>query len=268
MQIKTFTSDLRFAEGLVRNVADEYLKALNNNMIFAAKLANVTVSIEPIVIRTAGVTGTIGSGKMDCYLKMFVHLGDIEEFITFVIAHEFAHLLMINLNDVLKLTNSAEDGSTSYTAVSRIARSGEIYGSAFEEAVADRLALYIVSRIYGNDGVERLKKVLTECEARQLELIDMLADTFGEELEKCERIDEYSFDGDNGHISNIFWYKLITFDFGTIIDIYNKVMDDDKAFYNFDLLLDDYVQDENKETYEKLIASIEKFQENAEKEEV
>ena len=183
MRITTSHSDLRFAEGLVRNVADEYLKALNNNMIFAAKLANVTVSIEPIVIRTAGVTGTVGNGNLGCYLKMFVNSNDSKEFITFVIAHEFAHLMMINLNDVLRLTNRSEDGSTSYTAVSRIARSGEIYGSAFEEAVADRLALYIVSRIYGNDGVERLKKALTECEARQLELVDMLADTFGEKLE-------------------------------------------------------------------------------------
>lgn len=266
MQITNMHNDLRFAEGLINQVADEYMKALNNNMIFAAKLANVNVSIEPIIVRTAGVTGTIGNGSFDCYLKMFIHSGDSKEFITFVIAHEFAHLLMINMNDVLRLTNRAADGTTSYTAVGRIASSGKVYGSAFEEAIADRLALYIVSRIYGNDGVERLKKDLTECEASQLEIIDMLSETFGDELEKNGHIDEYVTNEDGGYISNMFWYKLVTFDFGTIIDIYNRVMDDHKAFYNLDRILDDYAQEENKEIHAKLVASIKKFHENLEKE--
>ena len=50
--------------------------------------------------------------------------------------------------------------------------------------------------------------------------------------------------------------------------MYNQLMGDNEAFYKLDQALECYAQEEKPEIYEKLIASIENFQENAEKEEV
>ncbi|MBR4110105.1 MAG: hypothetical protein IKK43_00195 [Clostridia bacterium] len=266
MQIKTFTSDLRFAEGLVKTVADEFLKALKNSIIFSAKLENVMITIEPIGIQTAGLTGTTDGENRESYVKIFVCEDDPVEFITFVIAHEFAHLMMINLNDILKLTNRANDGSTAYTAVTRLSSSGQEYGRAFEEAVADKLAMYIIKRIYGNDGVKKVMNKLFERQKHQLKIVDMFTSIFGKKLENCSYIDEYSFSGNCGSIANIFWYKVVTFDFGRIINICNEVMGTPESFSDFAKSLDEYFEEEGPETLQKLYSWLITFQEKAKEE--
>lgn len=261
MKITTSHDDLKFVEEIVRNVACEYSKALNNNLIFKTKLENLDVSIAPIVIRTAGCTGTIEDGKLDCYMKIFVHSGDSKEFVTFVVAHEFAHLLMINFNDVLRLTNRSTDGSTSYTAVTRIMGNGKIYGGAFEEAISDCLAMYIIAKIYGEAGVEHVKGILSESEESRMQIVDNFASIFGVSLGECEHIDEYTLNENGGYITNIFWYKLVTFDFATIVNIYNHFMGDDEAFQKLIKIFDQYAEEEEKEAYEELCNLIVKFEE-------
>lgn len=256
MKVTIERENLRFVVNLIENVADEYQKVLHNSMIFTAKLIQLEVFVRKSPVeKTVGIAKVIDVNTGKCGISLLVNSDDGEEFISFVVAHEFAHILMINPNDMLKLANRAEDGSTSYTAIKRITSDNNVYGRAFEEAVADKLALYIIGKVYGNQGVERVKKLLNEHELKRLDHIEKFANVFGKPLDECTHIDEFVFHDNSGCISNMFWYKIVTFDFGIIIDAYNSVMNDaEKNFYALDEAFDAFFNT-NQQEYEKAINS-------------
>ena len=126
--------------------------------------------------------------------------------------------------------------------------------------------MYIIKRIYGNDGVKKVMNKLFERQKHQLKIVDIFTSIFGKKLENCSYIDEYSFSGNCGSIANIFWYKVVTFDFGRIINICNEVMGTPESFSDFAKSLDEYFEEEESETLQKLYSWLRTFQEKAKEE--
>lgn len=212
-------------QDMVKAIAEEYCKRLNNSFLFEMKVSSLQVDMMSTQELTAGVCRKIGN-RWQIILAMNEKNG--EAYIAFVIAHEFAHLLFQKVSDVLCVTGKASDGSTELTSITRISSNGLVYGRELEEHCADILALYIIQKMGYSLEDDFLKDDLAKTEEMREE-IKKLISVFGKEIESGEFIDDYSVDANGyGVVSNVFWYYAVNNSLAEIVRSYDDFMGDNK----------------------------------------
>jgi len=241
MDIKTRNESLKKYEGMVKAIANEYLAHLNNSILYTMKLAILEVVLTNSEKElTSGVTRRMGSV---CQIVIAINEDNGDDYIAFVVAHEFAHLLFQKVTDCLCVTGRAPDGSTDFTAITRISQEGKFYGRELEEQCADILALYIIKYLgYSLDSI------VLKTDLRKTELVrgavEGFINVFGSNLYRCDKIDNYRVNNGFGMVSNSFWYYVVTFSFVEIVKLYDEVMGEG-AFERFSNRLDHYGEDQN-----------------------
>ena len=252
MDIRTRNDSLLKYEGMVKAIANEYLSRLNNSVLFSMKLA----TLEVILLNsegelTSGVTRRMGS---ICQIVIAINEKNGNDYIAFVMAHEFAHLLIQKVTDCLCVTGRAPDGSTDFTAITRISQEGKFYGRELEEQCADILALYIIKHLgYSLDSA------VIKLDLKKTEIIrgavEGFINVFGASLNGCDKIDNYRVNKGFGMVSNSFWYSVVTFSFVEIVRLYDEVMGEG-AFERFCTRLDNYDKENNMDL---IVMEVKKF---------
>ena len=222
-------------EGMVKAIANAYEEHLNNNALFSLKLDSLSVYLEKSKNSlTSGLTHRFGKNS---HIQVWINEDNGDEYIAFIVAHEFAHLLFQKLTDCLYLTGIATDGSADFTAIVRMDENGDFYGKELEEQCADILALYIIKKL-GYKLSSTLVNDLEKTEAERI-TVERLIDVFGEDINKYDQIDYYKIENNFGFVANSFWYHVITFSFAEIVKLYDEVMGRG-SFQNFCKNLDHY----------------------------
>ena len=217
MVIKYKDTSLSRYGGLVRAIAKAYSERLNNNLLFKMKLEHLEVIVSRTCERlTSGLTRTVDN---TCQIFIALNEENGKEYIAFIIAHEFGHLVFQKITDCLYLTGKAQDGSSEFTAITRFDQYGNVYGRQLEEQCADILAIFILKKLgYTIESplmISDLKKT-----QRVREFVKKFTEVFGDSLEEHEKIDDF----ETGLVSNSFWYHAVTFSFSEIINLYDEVM--------------------------------------------
>ena len=141
MNINVNDVTLERYQDFVLSIYQKYLDSLNNKFLFLAKCYQLVVNINLAEVFP------ISSGYFQKGPEISISIcpKDPDEYVAFIIAHEFAHLLFDKVDDVLLVSGRANDESTYYSAIQRADDEGNTYGLALEEACADALAKWIVS---------------------------------------------------------------------------------------------------------------------------
>ncbi len=253
MDIKILDKSLERYEGMVKAIAGEYESRLHNSTLFSWKLLVTSIIVIPSDAKlTSGLCEKEGTS-----IRILLQINDSnpDDYIAFVIAHEFAHLLFKKMTDVLCVTGRTSDRSTELTALTRISFDGKQYGKELEEQCADILALFIIKKLgYTHSKFldEDLKKSL-----RKRIVVEKLANVFGNHLESAEFIDDFKMENGVGYVKNSFWYFVVTFSFTEIINFYDEVMGK-KAWLRFCEALDNSDKKENLEFVENAIKRLQK----------
>lgn len=247
--------ELEFVATIVKKVAATYMSKLRNNKYFKSLVSDLKVEIKKTKKGTTGVCIT----KKNAKICLKVNPADSDKYIALVVAHEFAHLMMTTKYlDSLAISGEARDGSFNATAIQRILPSGELYGNALEECIANYLAYYIVSSMNfprEEDYEEHLAR-----NEYFIYVISMLEYVFGPALIECQYIDDEIDEGENISF-NMFWRSILSFSFANVVNVFNETMGDEKAFRRFCDVLEIYKasQEKAKEYREELDQTLEKF---------
>ena len=222
--------EISFVKNLVKEVSETYLKHLSNKMYFKMKLSCLSVRIYETNMKT---DGSVGNDQENNELKIILSVNpmDSKKYIAFIIAHEFAHLLMCNVSDALGMSRKV-------SSVIRLNEDGVSYGDQLEELFADYLAHYIVSRMNLNDENEQYAIHKIFCKAK-MAFVEKMENYFGESLMDTEYIDfkveryvekensvlnEYSIPEPN-YSANFLWYSVVNDSFDKVIEMYNCTID-------------------------------------------
>ena len=253
MDIKILDKSLERYVGMVETIAEEYVSRLHNSAMLSWKLLTTSVLIIPSDAElTSGLCEKEGT---EIRILLQINTSNPDDYVAFIAAHEFAHLLFKKMTDVLCVTGRTSDRSTELTALTRISYEGKQYGRELEEQCADILALYIIKKLgYKHSKFldEDLKKSY-----RQRNVVEKLANVFGNHLDKAEFIDDFKMKNGIGYVKNSFWYFVVTFSFAEIINFYDEVMGEN-AWLRFCEALDDSSKKEKLEFIENEIKRLQK----------
>ena len=224
MIIKSVNESVRKYTDTVEIIAKEFENSLNNKALFMYKLSILKVMLLPTSTNDIPTSGLCKKSGDNLSILIFVNENDPIDYIEFVIAHEFAHLLFKKMTDLLNVTGIVEDNSTELTSIIRIAKGGKEYGRELEEQLADILAIFILKK-RGIAFSEKLRDDLKKTQTKR-EFVISFTDVFGKNLFECEKIDEFVLKSDASVflVSNSFWYCAVTFALPQVIAVYNKAM--------------------------------------------
>ena len=222
--------------GAVTRVRDAYLRSLKDGTLLSLKLSRLTVRVFNRGEDRAHNPEWDGCFRqVDESFRIQVCVGGWQslEDVTFVIAHEFAHLLFCMVHS--PLGEPCADGFLFVSSVSRDLwreadcfedRDGEADASrslqhGLEEFCADALARYILVKLgQSPDWLPAAEREGNRETLRErLDCIDRYAALFGKPLLECEALDGFSEDEDGQvHVSNAFWYACVAFQMRLIAD--------------------------------------------------
>lgn len=191
---------------ITKEVAKKYLECLNNREIFNFKLKRLIVRPFELPVKHpyAQTRNTQASNEI-----LIVYDETMSsKFLAFIIAHELAHILIYPEGDLLKF----EKKRIQYQKEGKEHIIENKYLEVeTEEAMADYMASYIVSKMNFEDQNNELENYLQkEKQVKKLALIKALEASSGKSLMETERIDDYCIGEDEITISNIFWYNAVT----------------------------------------------------------
>ncbi len=210
---------------LIKKVAKEYKERLHSNLIFNEKLSKThcEIKLKEDRLKTSNAYILRNKLKNEYLIHFDINPMDSETLIAIIIAHEFAHLLFKNHNDLMKISDLGLDGSTGYTAIIRRLPNGDKYGVELEELLCNYLAYFIVSKMEFSD-----EKVLKKFwNSHNLYIADILQNSFGggKSLLECEYIDEYYYSKKDRKIEyNYFWNCILMFSFHNVMMHFERIM--------------------------------------------
>jgi hypothetical protein len=211
-------NSLKAYENTVKDVADTYLKSLFSRLPFDAKLLSlyVTINIENNHL-SYGVTRKAGN-LYSIVLGLNPKYGTVYN--TFIICHEFAHLLFAKHYDSIGIVGASSDGSRPFTNIIRITEDGTLIGKEFEEQCADVVGLFILHKM-GISVDSTLENDLKKTEARRF-FAETFINSFGKPIAELEHLDDYFYDENyNVKPSNYFWYFVTNYALSELIAMYN-----------------------------------------------
>lgn len=225
MKFTNYSTKWEYVKEIFDTVVDKYTGMLNNKLVWLAKVQQLEVILDEIEEDdTNAMIILVDPMKYNYQIFLDVNLKDSKERIAFVVAHELAHLLFTNINDVLKTSDKSEDGSTAFTAFQRL-KDGEVYGDIFEEAAADYLAKIVVDRLdFEDENGTSSRKFETNEKKNRIDFVERFSTCFGESLTKCECIDDVKEHAEGYEVKNIFWYSVATQSLSYIINEYDRTM--------------------------------------------
>lgn len=261
MKITIQDEKLSFIQEIVKEVVSTFINSLNNKVLLKAKLSTLELKIFKTV--NESTFGMMSSDGEEHIIAIYVSFSDSHKKIAFIIAHELAHLLFVNVIDPLKISGMASDRSAMSTAIKRIDEEGNVYGQTLEELLADYLAFFISKKLNLSDDNNSFAKMI-ENKSTRIKFVEKFSSFFGDSLlEKIDEVKEIMFDSEKClEPSNILWYSIVTFNFSLIINMYDNIIGAN-AFKYFNEKLDEYLKDysANKEKmdeeFEKIILNFE-----------
>lgn len=191
---------------ITKEIANQYIKCLNNPAIFKAKLARVTIDLFDLPVKN--IFGCTKNSQFKSNIMIIFNAETMsDKYIAFCIAHEFAHMLMYNL-----ATHSFANKKVSYATPNGIVPyEGASLSLSLEEAMADHLALFIISQLNYEDANHSLEnKLHDESHIKKNKLISETESKYGIPLMRCQMIDEYEFNDNHINIANALWYDCVT----------------------------------------------------------
>lgn len=193
---------------MTKAVAQKYLECLNNSCIFEMKMKRLVVQPFDLPLKCCAYGVTRNNQSRNDLIIVFDESGS-DKFLAFVIAHEMAHILMYPQGDKLlfqkKRIRYTVDGKD------RFRENTFLDDTETEEALADHLACYIVSKMNYEDTEGAMEEYLQrDIVVQHRALAARLDARFGKPLMECEKIDEYCTQEDEIVISNALWYNCVT----------------------------------------------------------
>lgn len=192
---------------ITKEIANKFLSCLNNPAIFKAKLSRVYINLFNLPVKN--IFGCTRNSQLKSTILVTYNANTMsEKHIAFCIAHEFAHMLMYDLTDRL----SFFDKKISYTTPNGIVTyENTSFQLKLEEAMADHLALFIVSQLNYDDSNHSFEKYLTsENQIQKGKLISAIEAKYGTPLMQCKMIDEFEVIDNHITIANALWYDCVT----------------------------------------------------------
>ncbi len=200
---KTSDQNTKFKK-IAKGVAQEYLKYLNNSAMFRAQLNNCMVNLCEIPIKE--IQGfSYNTPSKDEITVFYDERKTSERLVAFAIAHEMAHMLFYNKNNRAANYSGIICKKDGFAVELR----NNPVPIELEEAMADYLALYIISKMNFDDDNGQLDLYLAPRQER-LNLIKEVEPKYGKPLVECTRIDEYTKNGDKVELANALWYDAVT----------------------------------------------------------
>ncbi len=191
---------------ITKEIANQYLSCLNNPAIFKAKLARAYISLYDLPVKRIHGFTQNNQSKSSILITYNEDVAS-EKHIAFCIAHELAHMLMYNLANRLFFNKEV----TYTTPNGIVVHVNDYFQLNLEEAMADHLALFIISKLDYDDSNHSLEKYLAdEQQMKKSKLISETEIKYGTPLFKCEMIDEFSVMDGNINIANALWYDCVT----------------------------------------------------------
>jgi len=196
-------TDSGFYRSITRRIAAKYCSLLRHRSTMVGKLdvTSVVFMEEPSDYYTTALTTVFfEDGLVQNRIALSVNPNDSPRFIAYVLAHEFGHVLETSSNDFLCLFNDSASGCHGEFSSIHRRKSGEIFGRAMEESVADNLARYVLSHCRFSD-VPRGKGGMTFAQIAapdngytiQCDFADKMASAFGDPLQAAACIDDFTF---------------------------------------------------------------------------
>lgn len=218
MVIKVCEESLDRYQAIIENVAKTYVESLISHIPFDAKLKALTVKLTLESSRISwGLTQKAGNIYV---IVLGINPNYSDTYNTFIIAHEFAHLLFARISDTIGIVGLASDGSKPFTNIVRQASDGTLWGEEFEEQCADISALYILKKM--DIEVDSLLSKDLEKSKDRRSLCESFINSFGTSLEELPHFDEYITNQKfEGIPCNYFWYFVINSELSGLITMYN-----------------------------------------------
>lgn len=196
--------------GITKEVAEKYLECLNNKGTFSMKLKRLVVKPFELPVET---TYAIVRNNQNENEVLFVYnetASDKE--LAFAIAHELAHILFYPQGDLLLFQNEKNKRKTRYQKDGvEYHKQYSLLDKELEEAMANHLACFIVSKLNYEDKEDQLKiRLEKEYFVQKHELITKKELSYGKSLMECEKIDEYEIVENDAIIANSLWYNAVT----------------------------------------------------------
>ena len=224
-----------FVNGCINRLISTYMDALHQKTIFESKLNRLVVTIYIVDYKSIGHHScNFSTGESEIILE--INPRDSKKLISFIIAHEFAHMLFTNPYDTYCVSGKASDGSTNYGAIQRINPTQETYGYYLEEIIADYVAHFIVAKLNYDDKNDQYKNHKERYDTK-IKIVSKFESIFGQSLFDGEFIDEIYFDENKEARFNYFWGCILSFSFNNIVDIFDETMGKNE-FYFFCELID------------------------------
>ena len=213
---------------LVLQVTQTFEECLQTPSFFKQKL-----SILQVAIGQTDLPLTVGNyinyaTYFTTNLKLIMLINDTIpiDYVAFIIAHEFAHLLIDRFTPRFRVFMEGET-SAKVTELTRIRKDDDsYYGETFEEQVADILALFILSKMHFGKWSKLLEDDLAKTRPVRL-LTSSLINSFGEPLTNARYIDEVKEVHEDQVMNNLFWFLLVNHEFEKIIWAYESIMGND-----------------------------------------
>lgn len=223
MKVTVQDARLNFVKKIVDEVISTFINSLNNKALLKAKVLDLEVKI--FNTKNETTFGMMSTNGEEHVIGIYVCPLDSDKKIAFIIAHEFAHLLFVNVIDSLSIFGEASDNSTMRTAIKRVDKKGNVYGHAMEEMVADYLALFIVNKLNLSDDNGTFEKTMEE-KSTIINFVEEFSSFFGDVLkEKIDETRKVFFDADEYfEPCNLFWYSVVTFNYSLTINMYDNFM--------------------------------------------
>ena len=229
MTFNNLDKSLERFEQDVKESASVLSSSLHNKMIFFMKLTNLRVYIAPTSTLTVATCGLCSQKFDELSLFLVINPTEPDDYISFVIAHELAHLLLKKVTDLLAVTGRANDGSTELTSIMRLTSDSQEYGRELEEQVADLIALFILKK--RNIELSDFTKKKLEKTSKKRKAVERFINIFGCSLESCNFIDDYEEKDDVKVVKNSFWYYAVTSGLSAIVNYFDDGLGD-FAFFN------------------------------------
>lgn len=250
---------------MIHKVRDTYLKKLRNKVLFKAKLDNLTINLRMN-------SGSSPSGECDNFytgesitMDLWLNPTYSHKYSAFIVAHEFAHLLLLNISDFTGLSGKAVDGSTNMTALRRINEDGSDYAEYFEEIHADYIAHVIVEDLGFSDKNNQYAAYKSSTQ-KEIAIAKTFAGVFGPTIDISDYVDAIYANGNM--MGNYYWDSIMAFSFNNVINLFDQKMGKD-AFKTFSGKIDEYFEleyfdseadpEESNATYRNVKKTLEDF---------
>ncbi len=201
---KNCDSDSKIYE-ITKTVAKTFMESLNNKAIFDFKMKRLMVRPFDVPVKHP-FAETLSNQKCN-ELVIIYDESMSSRFLAFIVAHEMAHILFHHVGDVLvfqrKKIRYIQEGKDCFIE-------NKFLELETEEAMADYVALYIISKLEYDDEGGMLEEFLQDGRAQRMQKISQLEIKSGKPLRDCKKIDEFDVKDDEVVIANSFWYNAVT----------------------------------------------------------